>query len=189
MNQSYEAVVIGASAGAVDALGALLPALPQNFPAPIIIVVHIPADRPSVLADIFQSRSSLKVLEADDKEPLQPGCVYFAPPNYHLLVESPKELALSNDDPVQYSRPAIDVLFESAADAFGKGLVGIVLTGANEDGAVGLRAVQRAGGFSIVQHPDEAASAIMPRAAMKYCPEAHPMKLHEIQTFLREMAA
>lgn len=189
MSGEYQAIVIGASAGAVEALGELLPALPDAYPLPVIIVVHIPPDRPSVLAEIFQVRSKLKVCEADDKEPLQPGHIYFAPPNYHLLVESPASLALSNEDPVQYSRPAIDVLFESAADAYGKRLIGIVLTGANDDGAAGLRAICKAGGLAVVQHPKEASSAAMPKAALKACPQARSLKLAEIRAMLQEIAA
>lgn len=189
MSNPYQAVVIGASAGAVEVLGELLPSLPEGFPLPVIIVVHIPSDRPSVLAEIFQNRSKLKICEADDKELIEPGHIYFAPPNYHLLVESPASLALSNEDPVQYSRPAIDVLFESAADAYGRSLIGIVLTGANEDGAAGLRAIGNAGGLAIAQDPQEAPSAAMPQAALNACSQARSMKLAEIRTMLQEMAA
>jgi two-component system chemotaxis response regulator CheB len=118
---------------------------------------------------------------------LEPGRIYFAPPNYHLLVESTASLALSNEDPVQFSRPAIDVLFESAADAYGESLIGIVLTGANNDGAAGLRAICEAGGRAIVQDPAEASSAIMPQSALKACPRAEVMRLSHIREMLQEM--
>ncbi|MBN8849606.1 MAG: chemotaxis protein CheB, partial [Sphingomonas sp.] len=141
-----EAVAIGASAGAVEALSAILPRLPADYPLPVLVVVHVPADRRSVLATLFQSKCRIAVREAEDKEPVVPGTVYFAPPDYHLQVEADRTLSLSADDPVLYSRPSIDVLFESAADAYGAALAGVVLTGANQDGARGLAAVAEAGG-------------------------------------------
>ncbi|KAK0350625.1 hypothetical protein LTR94_028280, partial [Friedmanniomyces endolithicus] len=143
------AVVIGASAGAVQALLKILPALPAEFPAPVLVAVHVPADRDNVLAPLLQSRCRVRVKEAEDKETARPGVVYFAPSNYHLLVESNGDLALSSDEAVNYSRPSIDVLFESAADAYGAGLTGVILTGANEDGAAGLSAVAAAGGIAL----------------------------------------
>jgi len=124
------------------------------------------------------------VREAEDKEPLEAGTVYFAPPDYHLLVELDRRLSLSSEEPVLYSRPSIDVLFESAADAYGSGLVGVVLTGANSDGARGLRAVRDAGGVALVQRPDQAQVAAMPQAALDACPGAVPLSLDEIASFL-----
>lgn len=186
MSSQYQAVVIGASAGAVEALGELLPNLPASFKLPVFVVVHIPPDRPSVLAEIFRNRCKLPVHETDDKEPIEPGSIFFAPPNYHMLVETPGSLALSNEDPVQYSRPAIDVLFESAADAYGEALIGIVLTGANDDGAAGLRAICAKRGTALVQDPAEASSATMPQAALKACPQARSMTLSQISSFLKE---
>src|SRR6201991_418522 len=139
-----EAVVIGASAGALEALSVILPALPATFRLPVFIVVHMPPNRQSVLAELFQRKCRLRVREAEDKERISGGTVYFAPPDYHLLVEMDKHLSLSSDEPVLYSRPSIDVLFESAADAYGPGLIAIVLTGANQAGAKGLRTVYEA---------------------------------------------
>lgn len=178
------AVVVGASAGAVEALLTLLPALPRGFTLPVIVVVHLPPDRPSLLPDLFAARCSLPVKEAEDKEPIDAGTVYLAPPDYHLLVEPGGTLALSVDAPVRYSRPSIDVLFESAADVWGPALVGVVLTGANPDGARGLRAICEAGGVALVQDPHEAQVPVMPQAALDACPAARALPLREISRAL-----
>lgn len=183
------AVVIGASAGALEALSALLPALPRRFPLPVLIVVHVPPDRHSVLAELLARHCALPVTEAEDKVPVRGGVVYFAPPDYHLLVEMDKTLSLSNDEPVLFSRPSIDVLFESAADVYGPQLTGVVLTGASEDGARGLQAVIAAGGQGIVQDPASAQAAAMPAAAIARCPAARVLPLSAIGPCLRELAA
>jgi two-component system chemotaxis response regulator CheB len=186
MNEgSAKAVVIGASAGAVEALSRILPALPANYGAPIMIVVHVPPNKGSVLADLFATKCAIAVREAEDKEPARPGTVYFAPADYHLLVEDDGCLSLSNDEPVHYSRPSIDVLFESAADAYGPHLIGVLLTGANQDGAKGLGAVARAGGEAIVQDPDEAFARAMPEAGLAMRPDARVLSLHDIASYLR----
>jgi two-component system, chemotaxis family, protein-glutamate methylesterase/glutaminase len=182
-----EAVVIGASAGALEALSAILPSLPANYRLPVIIVVHVPRDKKSVMAEIFQAKCSIEVREAEDKEPILGGTAYFAPPDYHLLVETDKSLSLSDDEPVFYSRPSIDVLFESAADAYGPGLIAIVLTGANRDGATGLKAVAEAGGTAIVQSPEGAYASAMPEAAIAECPAARVLSLKEIAAYLQEV--
>lgn len=183
------AIVIGASAGGVQALSKILPALPADWPLPVMVVVHIPPRRDNALVDLFARKCRLVVKEAEDKEPLVPGTIYFAPPDYHLLVETEATLALSSDEVVNHSRPAVDVLFQSAADAFGAGLVGIVLTGANQDGARGLRAVCEAGGIGFVQDPATAEVATMPEAALAACPGARAMTLREMQTALEAMIA
>lgn len=182
-----QAVVIGASAGALEALTTILPALPGDFPVPIMLVVHIPADKRSVLAELFQAKCRINVLEVEDKEPLAGGTAYFAPPNYHLLVETNGTLSLSSDEPVMFSRPAIDVLFESAADTFGPALVGIVLTGANHDGARGLRAISDVGGHAVVQDPVTAFAAAMPEGAISRCPDARVMPLDAIAAYLQKV--
>lgn len=185
MNDAPErAIVIGASAGAIEALSVILPALPADFPAPILIVVHIPSDRSNFLSPLFAAKCQMSVREVEDKEPAERGIVYFAPSNYHLLVEEGGTLALSADEPVQHSRPSIDVLFESAAEAYGAGLVGIVLTGANEDGSSGAQAIATAHGTVIVEDPAGAYAETMPRAAIRKCPEAHVMALDAIAPFL-----
>jgi two-component system chemotaxis response regulator CheB len=183
-DSAITAVAIGASAGAVQALLHILPPLPASLPVPVMIVVHVPADRNNALVSLFEARCAIAVKEAEDKEPALPGTVYFAPSDYHLLVEKDGTLALSADEPVNYSRPAIDVLLESAADAFGEGLVGIVLTGANQDGADGLHAVAAAGGIAIVQDPGSAMSSAMPAAALARCPDARVETLDGITAFL-----
>lgn len=181
----FKAVVIGASAGALEALSTILPDLPASFPLPIMIVVHIPPTRPSALADLFAAKCRMAVKEAEDKEPLLPGTIYFAPPDYHLLVEVDMTIALSSDEPVFFSRPSIDVLFESAADTYQESLMGIVLSGANSDGANGLRAVIEAGGVGLVQDPKTAFASAMPETAEKMNPGAHVMQLAEIAAYLK----
>lgn len=179
-----DAVVIGASAGAVEALAVLLPALPASFRPALLIVVHLPRERPSLLVDIFQRRCAVPIREADDKEPVEPGTVYFAPPDYHMLVEKSRQIALSADEPINYSRPSIDVLFESAADAYGDRLLGIILTGANDDGAAGLHAVHRAGGLTVVQQPDSAEVPVMVVSALQRGPADFILPLSEIAALL-----
>ncbi len=184
---SVEAVVIGASAGALEALSAFLPTLPKDYALPVMIVVHLPPDKNSVMADLLKSKCKIDVREAEDKEPIRAATVYLAPPDYHLLVEPDKRLSLSSDDPVHFSRPSIDVLFESAADAYGPGLVGLVLTGGSSDGANGLRAVHQAGGQALVQDPATANVPLMPQSALEACPSARVMSLPEITTFLNHL--
>ena len=187
-HKGKRAVVIGGSAGSVEALSVVLPVLPQDFPLPIMIVVHLPAYRKSLLADLFQSKCHVRVLEADDKEPICAGAAYFAPPDYHLLVEADARLSLSSDEPVRYSRPSIDVLFESASDVYADGLVGVVLTGANSDGANGLRVIGEAGGIAIAQRPDSSYASTMPQAAIDACPTALCLNLDEIASYLLKLA-
>lgn len=161
-----DVIVVGGSSGAIDALIQLLPALPPTLSAAVLIVLHLPRDRRSLLAEIFRQRCVLPVQEAQDKEVITPGTVYFAPPDYHVLVDDGPHIALSIDPPVHYSRPSIDVLFESAADQYGNRLAGILLSGANEDGARGLQAIQAAGGMTMVQDPASASMPTMPQAAI-----------------------
>lgn len=182
-----EAIVIGASAGALEALSAVLPALPSQYALPVIVVVHVPPDKKSVLVELFRAKCRIKVQEAEDKEPLSGGTVYFAPPDYHLLVEKNKSLSLSSDEAVLFSRPSIDVLFESAADAYGPALTCIVLSGANQDGTNGAKAVAASGGTVIVQRPEQAFSRTMPESALAACPDAHALSLEEIAVYLQEV--
>jgi two-component system, chemotaxis family, protein-glutamate methylesterase/glutaminase len=187
LRSQIDAVVMGASAGGVEALAVLLPALPASFRPALLIVQHLPRERPSLLVDIFRRRCAIPVREAEDKEPVEPGTVYFAPPDYHMLVEKSRQIALSTDEPLNYSRPSIDVLFESAADAYGERLLGIILTGANDDGAEGLNAVYRAGGLTVVQQPDSAAVPLMVVSALKRCPADFVLPLNEIAALLRRL--
>jgi two-component system, chemotaxis family, protein-glutamate methylesterase/glutaminase len=180
-----EAVVIGASAGGVEALGLILPSLPAKFRPSLLIVLHLPRERPSLLVEIYEKRCALPVREADDKEPIEPGTVYFAPPDYHMLVERNRQIALSTDEPVHYSRPSVDVLFESAADVYGSRLLGVILTGANEDGAAGLHAIHRAGGVTVVQQPDSAKVPLMVVSALQRNPADFVLSLPEIAELLK----
>ena len=168
--RGIDAVVIGASAGGIEVLSMLLPAIPAGCRVSFFIVMHIPRERPSLLPEVFSARCVLPVKEAEDKEPVQPGTVYFAPPDYHMLIDRGPALALSGDEPVHFSRPSIDVLFDSAADIYGERLMGLILTGANQDGAAGLAAVGRAGGRTVVQEPGSAAVAYLPEAALREGP-------------------
>lgn len=180
-------IAIGASVGGVEALSLLLPALPQDLAAPVFIVLHQPRDRPSLLVDIFKQKCDLPVREAEDKEEVECGTIYFAPPDYHLLVDEGPRLALSADDLVHYSRPSIDVLFESAADIYENRLLGILLTGANEDGAAGMEAIHRAGGTTVVQEPETALAASMPASALARTPVDHVLTLDGIAALLHSL--
>lgn len=182
-----EAVVIGTSAGGLAALSVLVAGLEATFRLPLLVVQHIPSGVPTQLAEIFQRKTGLHVKEADEKETVRGGTLYFAAPGYHLLVEQDTSLSLSQDDSVHFSRPSIDVLFESAADAWGERVAGILLTGANEDGAAGLEAIHRAGGLTIVQDPDEAEVDSMPRAALQRFAPDYILPLRDIHRLLREL--
>jgi two-component system chemotaxis response regulator CheB len=183
-----EAIVIGASAGGVEALSVILPLLPTSFRPSLLIVLHLPRERPSLLVEIYAKRCALPIREADDKEPVEPGTVYFAPPDYHMLVEKNRQIALSTDEPVHFSRPSVDVLFESAADAYGDRLLGVILTGANEDGAAGLHAIHRAGGVTVVQRPDSAQVPLMVVSALQRSPADFVLPLPEIAQLLCGLA-
>ncbi len=185
----FGAVVIGGSAGSVEALSVLLPALPAGLQAAVLVVLHLPRNRPSLLCNIFRSRCALPLREAEDKEPIVPGTVYFAPPDYHLLVDDGPALALSVDAPVHYSRPSIDVLFESAADAYGSGLIGMLLSGANQDGARGLAAIEARGGLAVVQEPDSAGVRTMPESALARTTAARILTPLQMATFLTALHA
>lgn len=189
MSQRVRAVVMGASAGAVEALSTILPALAEDYPLPIIVVVHLPPDKSSVMAKLLQMKCRMNVREVEDKEPLEPATVYIAPPDYHVLVETDGRLSLSSEEPVFFSRPSIDVTFESAADVYGPNLVGVVLTGANSDGAHGLHCIEAAGGITVVQQPGTAFATAMPQAAIAASPKARVLSLTEIATYLSEVAA
>ena len=172
--QKIKAIVVGASAGGLVALKELLPALPGTFSWPVLVVQHMSPHSDNYMTRMLNDLSQLTIKEADEKEPILPGTVYIAPPDYHLLVEADFTLSLSMEEKVNYSRPSIDVLFETAADVYGPHLMGIVLTGASADGANGLLAVKKKGGFTIVQHPDDAESPTMPKAAIE---RASPHKI------------
>ena len=182
-----EAIVIGASAGGVEALLTIFAALPDGFGLPILAVLHLPDERRSQLAEVFGRRLSMPVVEARDKEVIMPGTLYFAGPRYHLSVEQDRSLSLSQEERVHHSRPAIDYLFASAADAYGKGLLAVLLTGANQDGAQGLAQVKAQGGTTVVHDPAEARVAVMPRAALALHTPDHILTLGRIGSLLASL--
>jgi two-component system chemotaxis response regulator CheB len=188
LSARIDAVVIGASAGGVEGLSAVLPHLSSGMRAAILIVLHLPRDRPSLLSEIFAPRCGVPVKEAEDKEPVQPGTIYFAPPDYHLLVDEGPRLALSVDEAVHFSRPSIDVLFESAADVYAQRLLGIILTGASEDGAAGLAALRGAGGLTVVQEPEGTYESHMAVAALKRGPADFVLSIGKIAELLGSLS-
>jgi two-component system chemotaxis response regulator CheB len=181
---SYSAVVIGASAGGFYALGKLLTKLPKKFSMPIFIVQHISSSSDNYMAKYLDKRSKLTIKEADEKEIIKGGVVYIAPPNYHLLIEEDNTLSLSTEKKKNYSRPSIDILFESALFVYGSNLIGVVLTGANNDGAYGLQKIKKMGGYCIVQNPAEAESTAMPLAAIEKAEPQKVLKLADIAELL-----
>ncbi len=182
-----EAVVIGASAGGLRAVSAVLETLPPHFPAVVAVVQHRSASPNDRLSSILRQRCALPVRQAEDKEPLEGGCVFVAPAGYHLLVEEDRTFSLSVDQRVRYARPSVDVLFETAAEAYYDTLVGVVLTGAGQDGAAGLRRIAMLGGVTIVQDPETAEVPSMPAAALQSVPESLRVALHEIGSVLDEL--
>jgi two-component system chemotaxis response regulator CheB len=184
----YDLVVVGTSWGGLAALRTLIGGLPDSFQMAVTLVQHRHKDSDHLLRALLQERSTLRVYEVEDKMPLEHGHIYVAPPNYHTLIE-PGHFSLSTDAPVRYSRPSIDVTFSSAADSYTHRTVGIVLTGANSDGADGLRRISDRGGFAIVQDPATAESPTMPMAAQKAVPRARVMSLEAIADFLASLPA
>lgn len=182
--KTYDAVVIGASAGGLEALSAILPGLPDDFPLPVIVVQHISPHSDNYLSTHLNRISAIRIKEADEKETLQAGTVYIAPPNYHLLIESDSTLSLTTDEKVNYSRPSIDVLFESACWAFSGKVIALILTGANHDGSEGAKMIHQAGGMVIVQDPFTAQVSVMPESVIKKTIPDQILKLEEIASFL-----
>ena len=162
----YKAIVIGSSAGGLNALSVLIPSLPADFHLPIIIVQHLHPAQNGYFAESLNRKSKLPVHVADEKESILGGHIYFAPPNYHLLIERDETFSLSIDQRVKHARPSIDVLFESALYVWSSGLIGVMLTGANSDGADGMRLIKRYGGLTIAQDPSTAESPTMPQSAI-----------------------
>lgn len=185
--RSVDLIAIGASAGGVEAVGQLLGALPSNFVTPILIVLHLPPQGPNALASIFARKCACHVKEAEDKEAIEPGIVYVAPADYHLLVEPDHTLSLSRDEALHYSRPSIDMLFESVALAYRERALSILLTGANTDGAQGMKQIHECGGLAWVQDPEDALSPTMPTAALNLIDPDRIMPLAEMADSLRQL--
>jgi two-component system chemotaxis response regulator CheB len=187
MRQACEAVVIGASAGGVEAMLTVLGLLPEGFSLPLVALLHLPEGRKSELSTVFERRLRRPVREAEDKARLERGIIYVAGPSYHLSIERDHSFSLSLEPRVHFSRPSIDVLFESAADAYGAALAGVLMTGASQDGASGLAAIQAAGGLTVVQDPAEAKVATMPRAALRLLRPDYILTLQGIGEFLADL--
>jgi two-component system chemotaxis response regulator CheB len=185
LHVAADAIVIGASAGGIEALSVVLPALPASYRGSAFVVLHLPRERPSLLVELFAPKCQLAVREGEDKEPVAPGTIYFAPPDYHLLLDEGPQLSLSADEPVNFSRPSIDVLFESAADLYRQRLLGVILTGASQDGAAGLEAIHRAGGTTCVQEPATAHSPFMAEAAIRRAPVHRVLSLTALAEMFR----
>jgi two-component system, chemotaxis family, protein-glutamate methylesterase/glutaminase len=183
----YEIILAGTSWGGLQALSSLVSALPADFALPLVLVQHRHREANSLLSSLLQDRTSLPVCEVEDKLTIEPGTIYIAPADYHLLVER-GQFGLTLDEPVRFSRPSIDVTFSSAADAYGRAAVGAVLTGANADGAAGLRRVADRGGLTLVQDPATAESKAMPEAAIRSVPTATVLALPELVRFIADMA-
>jgi two-component system chemotaxis response regulator CheB len=185
----FDLFVIGGSAGALEPLIEIVGALPADLAIPIAVVLHLTPTHPSLVPPLLARTSVRRVREPEDKEPLQPHTIYVAAPNYHMLVERHGTIALSVDDPVNFSRPSVDVLFESAAHAFGARVVGLVLSGANADGAAGLRRIAEAGGIALVQSPASAAYPAMPAAAAQLVPAARTITPRTVGSVLARLSA
>lgn len=180
----YKAIVIGSSAGGLKALKKLLTKFGKDFKIPIIIVQHTSPNSDNYITTYLNDLCELEIKEADEKEPITGGHVYFAPPNFHLMVEEDFSLSLSVEDRVNFARPAIDVLFDTAADCYKAELIGIVLTGANNDGSRGLKKIKRLGGLTIVQDPETAEVESMPVSAIKTTKVDHILSLTAISKLL-----
>lgn len=182
--RKIEAIVIGASAGGISALMTILVTLPAHFRIPIIIVLHMPDTRESRLVEVFQHHMEINVMTAEDKDRIQQGRVYFAGSGYHLSIERDRSFSISCEEPLHFSRPSIDILMCSAADTYGLGLIGILLTGANQDGAVGMKAIHAAGGITIIQDPAQAEIAVMPQSALNLFTPDFILSLEDIQALI-----
>ena len=180
----YDAIVIGVSAGGLVALVKLLQQLPPYFPIPVIIVQHRSKEERTLLEEVMQSKCSVRIKQADEKEKIKSGVVYFAPADYHLLIESDRSFSLTYDERVNYSRPSIDVLFETAAAVYKNRLLGIILTGANKDGTEGIKMIGRHGGATVAQEPRTAAFPEMPQAAIDTGYVQYVMNLDEIRDLI-----
>src|ERR1035437_378967 len=181
---SYEAIVIGVSSGGMNAMQIMFSLLPKDFNTPIIIVQHVSPHSDNQWIKLLNEKSNLHIKEADEKEKIEKGNVYIAPPNYHLLIEKNKTFSLTIDERVNFARPSIDVLFESAAEAYKNKLIGIVLTGSNNDGTNGIKRIKECGGLTIIQDPETAESSSMPASAIAINQPDYILSFEEIRALL-----
>ena len=187
INRYFSAVVIGVSAGGLHALIHILGQLPADYFLPIIVVQHRGKEYKILLEEILQTKCLLKVKQADEKERIQSGFIYIAPPNYHLLVEQDKTFSLTSDKLVKHSRPSIDLMFTTAAEVYKEKLLGIILTGASSDGAEGILDIQREGGYTIAQDPKTAEYPYMPQASISIGAIHAILTLDEIKSYLMQL--
>ncbi len=185
--EAYEAVVMGASAGGIRALGLVLQALPKDFGLPVLIVQHMHPQSDSYLANILAHRCQLTIKQADEKEPILPNIAYLAPPGYHMLVEDDRTISLSLEGPVKFARPSVDVLFLSAVDVYRERLVGMILTGANSDGEDGVKAIKQAGGAVLVEDPKTAEAPAMPLAALRAATVDKVARVEDLGPYLLQL--
>ncbi|HIJ78632.1 MAG: chemotaxis protein CheB [Desulfobulbaceae bacterium] len=189
MDEVKHLVAIGASAGGIEGVKAIIKALPEDFVSPIVVVLHLSRSKETFLVELLGKGCKLKVKEADNQEALQLATVYVAPRNYHLLLEDDLRFSLSVDDPVNFSRPSVDVFFESAADVMGPRLTGVILSGGNADGAIGLAKIKEMGGTTVVQDPESVRFSAMPEAAIRVTEVDFVLPVEEIAEKLVELSA
>jgi two-component system, chemotaxis family, protein-glutamate methylesterase/glutaminase len=187
LHPHYRCIAMGVSAGAMDALSIIIPKLPVSFPIPVVVIQHISPYSDNYMTRYLDKISALRVKEVDEKEKITAGFVYTAPPNYHVLVEEDETFSLSVEERINFARPSIDVFFETAADVYGVQLVGVILTGGNNDGCRGLKIIKDKGGLAVVQDPNTAEADGMPRAALKTVKVDHVFPLDEISPFLESL--
>lgn len=181
---NYEAIVVGVSSGGMNAMKILFSLLPVEFNIPIVIVQHISPRSDNQWIKLLNDKSNLHIKEADEKEKIEPGNIYISPPNYHLMIERDKTFSLTIDERVNFARPSIDVLFESAAEAYNNKLIGVVLTGSNNDGTKGIKRIKECGGLAIVQNPETAESSYMPASAIAAIKPDYILSLEDITELL-----
>jgi len=184
---NYEAIVIGVSSGGMNALKFIFATLPAGFSIPIIIVQHVSPRSDNEWIKVLNENSNLTIKEADEKEKIEQGNVYIAPANYHLLIEEDKTFSLTIDERVNYARPSIDVLFETAAEAYKNKLIGMVLTGSNNDGTLGIKRIKECGGLAIIQDPVTAESSYMPASAIAAIDPDYILSLEEIIELIKKI--
>lgn len=186
INNHYDVLLIGGSAGSLEVIMQLLPALQKDFPMAVIIVLHRKSGE-SMLAELLNDKTVLKVKEAEEKDAIEKGTIYIAPADYHLMIEQDKTLSLDFSEKINYSRPAIDVTFETAADAYGSSVAAILLSGANADGTDGLLQIKKAGGLTIVQDPKDASVAYMPQQAIERVRVDYVVSTKEMATLVNQL--
>lgn len=186
MNSPKKVVVIGTSAGGVDALRQILPYFKRPANVAVAIVIHLPPSGPNLIPSLFESMCDFRIKEAESGEPLEKETIYIAPPDYHLSVEQNLTLSLSNEAPLNFSRPSIDLLFDSAAYSLRKNAMGILMTGANQDGARGLFKIHHEGGMTIIQDPAEAEYPVMPQSVLEYFRPDKVVKLHQLEDVIKQ---